>query len=157
MFQSVVEAVYSHASLNPEKLCLADDSRKVTYEEYKNEIGRHAAFFLSRGLGEGNTVVIEACQTIEYLAMELALLQFQARQVKVIPRYLPNRDSILQALLMGEGVAVFDPYMRFSTGPRLTSFNLEDDIPICLLWSQANQNPLIRLFADALVTEMTAC
>ena len=84
------------------------------------------------------------------LAMELALLQFQARQITVVPKYLPNRDSILQALLLGEGVTVFDPYMRFSNDPRLTFFNLEDDIPVCVAWSKHNPNPLIHLFADAM-------
>lgn len=84
------------------------------------------------------------------LAMELALLQFQARQITVVPKYLPNRDSILQALLLGEGVTVFDPYMRFSNDPRLTFFNLEDDIPVCVAWSKHDPNPLIHLFADAM-------
>ncbi len=84
------------------------------------------------------------------MAMELALLQFQARQITVMPKYLPNRDSILQALLLGEGVTVFDPYMRFANDPRLTWFNLEDDIPVCVVWSKHNPNPLLHLFADSM-------
>ncbi|MBQ9269161.1 MAG: LysR family transcriptional regulator [Oscillospiraceae bacterium] len=88
------------------------------------------------------------------MAMELALLQFQARQVTVFPRYMPNRESILQALLLGEGVTVFDQYVRFSGDPRLDWFNLEDDIPICLVWNEGNRNPLIRLFADTLIRGM---
>ncbi len=88
------------------------------------------------------------------MAMELAMLQFQARQITVMPKYLPNRDSILQALLLGEGVTVFDPYMRFADDPRLTWFNLEDDIPVCVVWSKHNRNPLIRLFADAMEKEL---
>ena len=88
------------------------------------------------------------------MAMELALLQFQARQVTVVPRYMPNRESILQALLLGEGVTVFDQYVRFSGDPRLDWFNLEDDIPICLVWNEGNRNPLIRLFADTLIRGM---
>ena len=88
------------------------------------------------------------------MALELALLQFQARQVTVVPRYMPNRESILQALLLGEGVTVFDQYVRFSGDPRLDWFNLEDDIPICLVWNEGNRNPLIRLFADTLIRGM---
>ena len=91
MFQSVVEAVYSHASVKPAKLCLADDVRKVTYEEYKNEIGRHAALFRTLGLGDGDTVVIEACQTIEYLAMELALQLIGAIFVPVEHNCAPDK------------------------------------------------------------------
>lgn len=88
------------------------------------------------------------------MAMELAQMQFLARQVKVTPVWLPNRDSILQALLLGEGVAVFDQYMRFRDDPRLTYYNLEDHIPICIVWNQRNQNPLIRLFADSMAELM---
>ena len=90
------------------------------------------------------------------MAMELALLQFQARQVHLVPEYLPNRDTIRCALMMGEGVAVFDQYMGFGEDPRLTWLNLEDDIPICLVWSAGNRNPLIELFADALTRAMEA-
>lgn len=88
------------------------------------------------------------------MAMELALLQFQARQVTVNPRYMPNRDSILQAMLLGEGVTVFDQYVRFSRDARLDWFNLEDDIPVCLVWSEGNSNPLIHLFADSMTEHM---
>jgi DNA-binding transcriptional LysR family regulator len=88
------------------------------------------------------------------MAMELAQLQFQARKVKVTPVWLSNRDTILQALLMGDGVAVFDQYVRFREDPRLTYYNLEDDIPLCVVWSQRNQNPLIHLFADTMAKLM---
>ena len=88
------------------------------------------------------------------MAMELSVLQFQARHVTVAPVYLPNRDSILQALLMGKGVAVFDQYMWFAKDPRLDWFNLEDDIPICLVWRAENTNPLIRLFCDCMAQLM---
>ncbi len=82
------------------------------------------------------------------MAMELAQLQFLARQVKVTPVWMPNRDSILQALLMGDGVAVFDQYVRFRSDPRLTCFDLEDQIPLCGLWQENNQNPLIGMFVE---------
>jgi DNA-binding transcriptional LysR family regulator len=88
------------------------------------------------------------------MAMELAQLQFQARQVTVVPVWLPNRDTILQALLMGDGVAVFDQYMRFRDDPRLTYFDLEDQIPVCVLWKQSNRNPLIRVFAETMTALM---
>ncbi len=89
-------------------------------------------------------------ETESPMAMELAQLRFQAHQVTVTPVWLPNRDTILQALLMGDGVAVFDQYMRFRNDPRLTSLDLDDRIPICVVWNRHNRNPLIRLFADAM-------
>lgn len=89
------------------------------------------------------------------MAMELALLQFQARQIHVTPVYLPNRDTILQAVLMGNGITVFDQYMRFENDPRLTWFNLQDDIPVCAVCRQGDQNPLIKMLVDFMIQQMS--
>ena len=88
------------------------------------------------------------------MAMELVRLQFQAMQVKVEPVWMPNRDSILQAVLMGDGFTVFDQYMNFCDDPRLTYFRLTDVIPICVVWKKNRDNPLITLFADTLSSQL---
>lgn len=82
------------------------------------------------------------------LSMEIVQLQFLARQIKVNPRHLPNRSTIYQAVLMGQGFTVFDEHMWFGSDPRLAFLRLNDVIPICIVWHSRNQNPLIRLFAD---------
>lgn len=84
------------------------------------------------------------------MAMELVLIQFQAKQIKVEPVWLPNRETILQAVLMGDGFTVFDQYIYFRDDPRLTFCRLEDMIPICIVWSRGKQNPLIQILADEL-------
>ena len=84
------------------------------------------------------------------MAMEYARIVFQAAHVQVSPVYAPNRDTILQALLLGDGVAVFDQYMRFADDPRLTWLRLDDSIPICVAWRQDNRNPLLSCLADEL-------
>lgn len=73
MFNSIVEAVLHYAQTTPDKLCLADDNGKVTYKEYSEKILRLATVFSNDGIGMGDAVVVEACQTIDYLAVELAL------------------------------------------------------------------------------------
>ena len=73
MFKSIVEAVFSHAEKQPGKLCLADESRKVTYGEYKKEICRMAAFLKKLGIKKDEKVVAEASQTVDFLALELAV------------------------------------------------------------------------------------
>ena len=82
------------------------------------------------------------------MAMELVQIQFQAMQVKVNPVWLPNRDTILQAVLMGDGFTVFDQYMYFRDDPRLTFYRLEDVIPICVLWKKEKKHPLIQLLIE---------
>ncbi len=70
---SIAEAVYRHAGTQPDRLCLADDGGQVTYFEYTRLIGRFASCFAGMGIAAGSAVVVEACQTIEYLASQLAL------------------------------------------------------------------------------------
>ena len=84
------------------------------------------------------------------MAMEIVQIQFQAKRVNVKPVWLPNRETILQAVLMGDGFTVFDQYTYFRDDPRLTWFRLEDVIPICLVWNTGKQNPLIHMLAEDL-------
>lgn len=73
MFQSIVEAVLHYAKTQPSKLCLVDDNGEVTYSEYAEKILRFASFFKGAGIEVKDAVVVEACQSIDYLAIELAL------------------------------------------------------------------------------------
>ena len=65
MFKSIVEAVFSHAEAQPEKLCLADENRSVTYGEYKNEICRMAALLKDMVIKKDDKVLAEAFQRID--------------------------------------------------------------------------------------------
>lgn len=73
MFKSIVEAVLHYAEIQPDKLCLVDDDSQVTYKEYAEKLRKYADVFTKAGLTAGDAVVVEACQTIDYLATELAL------------------------------------------------------------------------------------
>lgn len=73
MFNSVVQAVFSHAETKKDKICLADEKGSVTYSEYKELILNIAAELQSLGVKEDDKVVIEASQTIDFLATALAV------------------------------------------------------------------------------------
>ncbi|MBQ8503961.1 MAG: acyl--CoA ligase [Clostridia bacterium] len=73
MFRSIVEAVFSHAEAQPDKLCLIDEARTVTYSQYKAEICRLASALGTLGIEKGEKIVVEASQTIDFLALELAI------------------------------------------------------------------------------------
>ena len=88
------------------------------------------------------------------MAMELVQILFQAQQVRVEPVWMPNRESILQGVLMGEGFTVFDQHIYFRDDPRLTYCRLEDVIPICAVWKQNAFSPLIPLFTSELERTM---
>ena len=72
-FNSVVEAVFDKADKDPDKLALADDNNHVTYKEYKDQILRYSAVLLSLGIEKNDKVTVEACQSIDYLTLELAV------------------------------------------------------------------------------------
>ncbi|MCQ2530390.1 MAG: acyl--CoA ligase [Lachnospiraceae bacterium] len=78
MMKSIVEAVFQNAEKTPDKLCLVDDTRTVTYREYADEIARMATVLETLGIKSGSRVVIEASQTISYLASELAVQLLKA-------------------------------------------------------------------------------
>lgn len=73
MFKSIVEAVFSHAQTQPEKLCLADEKCEVTYSAYKDKICRMASLLKDMGIKKNDKVLVEASQTVDYLALELAV------------------------------------------------------------------------------------
>lgn len=73
MFSSIVEAVFSHADHIPDKLCIADDKESLTYAGYASAVRRYVSVYTSLGVGRGDYVVLEAKQSIDYLASELAL------------------------------------------------------------------------------------
>jgi DNA-binding transcriptional LysR family regulator len=90
------------------------------------------------------------------MSRQIIQLQFQARHIEVKPKRLPNRDSIYQAILLGEGFGVFDQYMAFRNDPRLTWYHMEDLIPICMVWKKRDQNPLLPIVAEELRGKLMA-
>lgn len=73
MFNSIVEAVFAYAASQPQKLCLADDTGSVTYREFAERVARYARCFADAGIAPGDRVVVEACQTVDYLAIQQGL------------------------------------------------------------------------------------
>lgn len=73
MFRSVVEAIFHYASTQPEKLCLADDNEELSYLAFAERISLYCSFFTREGLRPGERVMAEACQTIDFLAVQQAL------------------------------------------------------------------------------------
>ncbi len=73
MYNSIIEAIFKNSENTPEKLCLADDGGSVTYKEYKDIILKYAACLVNIGIKAGDKVVVEACQTVDYLAIMHAL------------------------------------------------------------------------------------
>ena len=73
MADSVFEAVYINARKHPEKLCIADETIAVNYREYISLSLKFSSLLLSLGVEKGDRVVVEAAQSVKYLALQLGL------------------------------------------------------------------------------------
>lgn len=78
MCLSVLEAVFKHATDCPHKLCLVDDRRAISYSEYLDQILKGASYLLKLGVRSGDLVMVEASQTIDYLALQLSIQSLEA-------------------------------------------------------------------------------
>lgn len=69
MFGSTVEAIRYYSEKTPDTLCVADDKKKATYKEFMELIEQYALVLQKRGVVKGERVVIEAMQTIDFMAI----------------------------------------------------------------------------------------
>lgn len=58
MFRSIVEAVAYYGENNPEKLCIADETEALSYQEVRNRVGQIAEKLQSMGIQKEDKVAI---------------------------------------------------------------------------------------------------
>lgn len=91
MFNSIVKAIFHNANAMPGKLCLADDYDQLTYGEYAERIRHYAGVFVRDGISQEDRVVVEASQSIEYLAIAMAVQFIGAILVPVERNCAPEK------------------------------------------------------------------
>lgn len=70
---SIFEIVFENAKKVPQKLCLADEESAYTYSEYLSLVSKFSSLLSSMDIKKGDAVVVEASQTVKYLAFALGL------------------------------------------------------------------------------------
>ncbi len=73
MYNSIIDCVYKHAKSTPDKLCVIDESHETTYKVYWDMILRIHQVLLQYDVTYRDCIVVEAEQTVIYLALELAI------------------------------------------------------------------------------------
>lgn len=58
-YQSIVECIASHSYNQPDKLCLADSKKALTYKEVWSNVYGLSLHLKELGVGKGDCVVIE--------------------------------------------------------------------------------------------------
>ena len=72
-YQSIVECIASHSYNQPDKLCLADTKKAMTYKEVWSNIYGLSLHLKELGVGKGDCVVIECTQNADYMVCEFAI------------------------------------------------------------------------------------
>lgn len=72
-FRSIVECIACHASEQPDKLCLADSKKSLTYREVWTHIYGLSQFLTKSGIKKGDCVMIECTQNVDFMIGEFAV------------------------------------------------------------------------------------
>ena len=65
MYSSIVENLAHNALANPDRLCLADERKSLTYKQVWDSICGLAMHFESLGVRRGSCVVVECNQSVD--------------------------------------------------------------------------------------------
>ena len=121
MVQSIVEAVALHAQKNPDKLCVADGKKELTYREYWEAIFGYAKHLQELGVKKGDCVVVRNSQNVEVLTTGLAIQLLGAIFVPLEKNVADNRileiAETVQAkcYIAAKSMDIFCPYEKMST------------------------------------------
>ena len=72
-YQSIVECIAKHSYSQPDKLCLADSKKALTYAEVWSNIYGLAQHFTAAGIKKGDCIVVECTQNADYMICEFAI------------------------------------------------------------------------------------
>ena len=77
-YPSIVENLAHHAINNPEKLCLADEKKALSYKEVWNSVCGLAMELDKRGVKRENCIVVECNQSVDYMIFDFAIQLLKA-------------------------------------------------------------------------------
>ena len=72
-YKSVIENIARHAVDNPDKLCLADQKKALTYKQVWDASTGLAIELSGRGVSRDDYVVIESNQSVDYMIVIFAV------------------------------------------------------------------------------------
>ena len=110
-FDSVVELWNESVKTFPNEVALADPNRKVTYQEFDNQVARFRAVLKNSGLGKGDVVGLYAPNTIEWVKAYLAIESIGAVAV-LLPPHLPEQALFGCGMKFGMKAIVYHPALQ---------------------------------------------
>src|SRR5699024_8909477 len=87
-FTSLWDLIEQRAADTPDARCVVDEhERTLTFAEYRDACERAAAFFVARGIGEGDVVSWQLPTWIEAMVLVGGLARLGAVQNPILPIY----------------------------------------------------------------------
>ena len=96
MTNNIVEILFENAQKFPDKLAIIHKNEKITYSELSKDVKEYANYFLSKGLKNGDNVLIFVPMTIELYKILSAIFYIGATAVFVDA--WANKNRLSQAL-----------------------------------------------------------
>lgn len=72
MFDSIASAVFYYANCMPDKLCVADEEKEYTYNEFKNQVVSAAIYLQKCGIEKKDCIAVECTQDAKFLILSIA-------------------------------------------------------------------------------------
>lgn len=72
-YNSIIEAVYNHSKNTPNKMCLTDKNKELSYINFWNEIKQISNLLKNKGINKGDCILVECNQSIEYCILGFAI------------------------------------------------------------------------------------
>ena len=101
--KSIAQAVARYAKEQPNKLCLGDGKRGITYESYWRYITGYAKYLKALGVKQGDCVVVRNSQNIEFVVVGLAIQLLGGIFVPVEKNIAKNRIIEIYEMVQAKG------------------------------------------------------
>ena len=101
--KSIAEAVAMYAKEQPNKLCLGDGKRELSYEAYWRSITGYAKRLKELGVGHGDCVVVRNSQNMEFVIVGLAIQLLGGIFVPVEKNIANNRIMEIYNMVQAKG------------------------------------------------------
>ena len=83
MINNIVEILFENAEKFPEKVAIIHKNEKITYGNLAKDVKNYAQYFLYKGIGKGDNVLIFVPMTIELYKILSAIFYIGATAVFV--------------------------------------------------------------------------
>ena len=137
---TVLELIYRHAEVTPDKLCAADRTKAVAYGEMMRRVRAVAGYLMERGVKKGDVVGLRAQQSVEFLACLFGIQWLgaiacpiersaSAARTKEVLAQISSRCMLDVQACGSEDVGTFmisDAYAFDGSGPEIAKAGMED-------------------------------